>query len=58
MLTEATLENRDAQAYAGIRSRPSIQEVSTELPPLIGEVMAGLGAHGSVPTGPPFFLSG
>ena len=55
MLTQPKLENRDAQPYAGIRSRLSIQEVGTVLPPLISEVMAWLRARGSVPTGPPFF---
>ena len=55
MLSEPKLENRNPQPYAGIRSRVSMQEVSTVLPPLIGEVMAWLGARGSVPAAPPFF---
>jgi effector-binding domain-containing protein len=55
MLTEPKLENRDVQPYAGIRSRVSMQEINTVLPPLIGEVMAWLGARASVPSGPPFF---
>jgi effector-binding domain-containing protein len=55
MLTQPKIESRDAQPYAGIRSRVSMQEVSTVLPSLISEVMAWLGARGSVPAGPPFF---
>jgi effector-binding domain-containing protein len=55
MLTQPKLENSDAQPYAGIRSRVSMQEVSTVPPSLISEGMAWLGARGSVPTGPLFF---
>src|SRR5579872_947505 len=55
MLTQPKFENRGAQPYVGIRSCVSMQQVSTALPPLIGEVMAWLGARGSVPNGPPFF---
>jgi effector-binding domain-containing protein len=55
MVTDPKLQSRELQPYVGIRSEVSAQEVSSTLPPLIGELFAWLGARGVPPTGPPFF---
>lgn len=53
MITEPTIENRDAQPYVGIRSRVAMSEISAAMDRL-GEVFGWLERHREAPTGAPF----
>jgi hypothetical protein len=55
MLTEPNLQHRAEQPYVGIRSRVTMPEMSTTLPPLFREVYAWLSERRGNPVGPPFF---
>lgn len=55
MQTEPRIVERAEQPYAAIRSRVTMQELGTKLPPLLGELFGWLGAHGAQPAGAPFW---
>jgi effector-binding domain-containing protein len=55
MTTEPKVINRDEQPYVAIRKQVDMQDIPTELPPLIGEVFSWLQHNGAVPAGAPFF---
>jgi len=49
------LERRNERHYVAIRTHVTRPELSSKLPPLIGELAAWLDARGEAPTGAPFF---
>ena len=53
MIIEPKLEDRDTQHYIGIRSRVTMQELSTAMDQL-GDVLTWLESKGVAPTGAPF----
>src|SRR5262245_14259240 len=53
--TPPRLERRNERYYVAIRIHVTRPELSSKLPPLIGELAAWLSAHGAAPTGAPFF---
>jgi effector-binding domain-containing protein len=55
MLTEPKLEQRAEQPYVAIRRQVTLGGLSTELPPLVGDVFKWIGQHQAVQSGPVFF---
>jgi effector-binding domain-containing protein len=55
MLSEAHVITRQAQPYAAIRARVTMQTLGAVLPELHPRVFAWLGARGIAPAGPPFW---
>ncbi len=55
MTTKPGVINRDEQPYVAIRKQVAMQDIPTELPPLIGEVFGWLEKKGAAPVGAPFF---
>ena len=55
MTTQPGVINRDQQPYVAIRKQVAMQDIPTELPPLIGEVFGWLEKKGTAPAGAPFF---
>lgn len=53
--TSPKLEQRREQSYVAIRSHATRAELSTKLPPLIGELAGWLAARGVNPMGAPFY---
>jgi effector-binding domain-containing protein len=53
--TSPKLEQRRDQSYVAIRAHASRAELSTKLPPLIGELAVWLAARGVNPAGAPFY---
>ena len=54
MLTEPKVERRTEQAYAAIRTKVSMKDIPTVLPPLFPEMFAWLAKNNIAPAGPPF----
>lgn len=55
MLSEITIEQRDAQPYVAIRTRVSMEDIPMKLPPLTDEVFAWMTSKGLATSGAPFF---
>jgi len=55
MTTKPGVVNRDEQPYVAIRKQVAMQDIPTELPPLIGDVFGWLQQKGAAPVGAPFF---
>lgn len=55
MLTEPRLEQRAEQPYVAIRRQVTMGGLSTELPPLVGEVFGWMSRHQVAQSGAPFF---
>ncbi len=55
MLSEPRIEQRDTQPYVAIRSRVTMQDIPTTLPPLNDEVFDWLAQRGIAPAGAPIF---
>ncbi len=54
-ISSPKLEQRREQAYVAIRANATRPELSTKLPPLIGELASWLAARGVNPMGAPFY---
>lgn len=55
MLSEITVEQRAAQPYVAIRTRVSMEDIPTKLPPLLDEVFGWMTDKGLESAGAPFF---
>lgn len=55
MLSEPTIEYREAQPYASIRKRVAMQDIPKDLPPLIFEVLRWVDSKKLKQAGPAFF---
>jgi effector-binding domain-containing protein len=55
MLTEPKVEHRTKQPYAAIRTKVSMKDIPSVLPPLIPEMFGWLAKNNITPQGPPFF---